>query len=282
MFQYAFAYALSLKWKTQLLIETSFFDGNNFPSKYNAIDRSFELDIFSVNGKKITEEKIEKLLNRKYSKFWTRVPFFEPLKLIRESTFGYFESFINLKPPVCLDGYFQSEKYFLNFQEEIKTLFTFPMGLLNNETQKKVSNLFNNPYSVSIHVRRGDYVSDAPTQSFHGICGLEYYENAMALIRNKIPKAEFFLFTDSPEIVKNEFKAIDNFQIMSDGDYQYNWVDMYLMSQCKHHIIANSSYSWWGAWLGINPEKIVVAPQKWFAVNEVDYSNVVPESWEKI
>lgn len=281
MFQYAFAYALSLKWGGSLYLETSSFK-ENCEKRDSFTPRTFELEVFDLQGKEISREYLEKYYNRKNSRFWSRLPWFKPTTLVKENEFGYYPDFFSIKPPLLLDGYFQCENYFLDYSSQIKKIFAFPITLLNFKQLSIFKSLSANPNAVSIHVRRGDYVTDSSIKSFHGICGTDYYRNAIEKIKSVLPDAEYYLFTDSLELVKEEFREFANIKYIVSESNQPSWIDMMLMSTCKHHIIANSSYSWWGAWLGVNPNKTVIAPEKWFANNEVDYSNVVPEKWIKL
>lgn len=163
-------------------------------------------------------------------------------------------------------GYWQTEKYFNIpiIRQEVK------LNLLPFEFRS-------NCESVSIHVRRGDYTRE-PHLSFHGLMSLSYYERAADWIRARKERVKFYVFSNDPEWCRANFPL--GYNIM-DGFSQHE--DLWLMSQCKHNIIANSSFSWWGAWLGEgDPNKIVVAPQQWFKDPNMQYGDVVPERWVKL
>ncbi len=130
--------------------------------------------------------------------------------------------------------------------------------------------------AVAVHVRRGDYLKPA-INAFHGLLPIKYYENARVKLETTIDNPNYYIFSDDIEWCKLNFKFRNSTFISDKGTA--NWEDMCLMSLCKHNIIANSSYSWWSAWLNTNPDKIVIAPEQWFAKQT---SEIVPEKWLKI
>jgi hypothetical protein len=136
--------------------------------------------------------------------------------------------------------------------------------------------------AVSVHVRRGDYISNPSAQHFHGTCGLDYYKKAVELILSKVNDPHFFIFSDDVKWVADNFMKEIRATIVDINDGSSAVKDMQLMSACKHHIIANSSFSWWGAWLGSNADKIVIGPRQWFADAAVDTGSVLPDSWYKL
>lgn len=175
-------------------------------------------------------------------------------------------------------GTWQSEHYFANAFELVKKQFVFNQELISVKS-KSLSTIIANSISVSIHVRRGDYLSDQYICGFGNICTLDYYRRALAVMEAKLKTFNLFVFTDDQEWVQENFNEFNpvfvNHNIGPDS-----WQDMYLMSKCKHNIIANSSFSWWGAWLNSNPEKIVIAPEKWW--NGINKDDVVPASWIRV
>lgn len=162
------------------------------------------------------------------------------------------------------DGYWQNEKYFKKIKPILLKDFT-----LRNKSDKflKFKKMISNTNSVSIHIRRGDYVERKVTKDYHGVLGFDYYFKAFELIGKKTKHPRFFIFSDDP--------TISSFSGLTDGE------ELILMSKCKHNIIANSSFSWWGAWLNKNPSKIVIAPKKWFGVG-VKNTVALPKEWIRI
>ena len=199
-----------------------------------------------------------------------------------EPSFNYWEEFNKINGKAYLQGFWQTEKYFIEFEDQIRKDFAFksPLNEKNSQLVKQISET----NSVSIHLRRGNYVSDPSTSVVHGTCDLEYYRNAAKLVAEKIGDPVFYIFSDDPEWVKEnlivDFPSV--YVNHNSGKEGYN--DMRLMSHCKHNIIANSTFSWWGAWLNENREKIVVAPKKWFAKEtfQQNVQDLYPDGWIKL
>lgn len=176
-----------------------------------------------------------------------------------------------------LMGTWQSEKYFKGAEEEVLRAFAFKEELLNKKTQQLIVKL-DQCESVSIHVRRDDYLSPTYVQGFGGICTKSYYSVAIEFIKERTNQPLFFVFSDDIDWCKANLD-VQNAFFVDWNQGKESWQDMFLMSKCKHNIIANSSCSWWGAWLNKNPDKIVVAPEKWWNGIKDD---VVPETWIRL
>lgn len=260
MFQYAAGYALSIKHKTELKL-----DIQNLPNGFPP--RNYELSIFGITGPFATNKEIKKLTPP--TNFLTgKSPRLTRWLAAHTPTYVN-ERFIDGKIPdlsnVFLDGNWQSEDYFKAQAKEIRACFKF----------KKTRTHFD-PASVSIHVRRTDYVERHGRAKIIG-CSLGYYKKAMTLIIKKIKQPVFYVFSDDIDWCgKNIFFPGFKFHYSSSPD------DLRLMTLCKHNIVANSSFSWWGAWLNQNPNKIVVAPDPWFNTTETWRREIVPNSWIKI
>ncbi len=174
--------------------------------------------------------------------------------------------------PTRYDGYWQSEKYFLYIANKVRRSFQFRENLLNEQSKKLASYINGNEF-VSIHIRRGDYTN---LTDYFGLCDIEYYKKAINYIQKHTSSPKFIFFSDDIPWVKDNLKNDDAIYV----DWNQGkdcWQDMYLMSLCKHNIIANSSFSWWGAWLNNNPQKIVIAPEKWFKFSP-NY-DIIPNGW---
>lgn len=179
----------------------------------------------------------------------------------------------NVTDNCILDGFFQSEKYFKEYSDEIRELFK-PTEEMITEIQVKYGHLFKER-TTSIHVRRGDYVRHP---NHHPIQPLEYYQRAIELTKNKTDK--YVIFSDDIQWCKETFKG-DMFIFIED---EKDYIEIYLMSMCNYNIIANSSFSWWGAWLNNNNDKVVIGPRMWFgsAYRTWNTNDVIPENWIKI
>tara|TARA_Y100000385_G_C12913753_1_gene559462 strand:- start:24 stop:812 length:789 start_codon:yes stop_codon:yes gene_type:complete len=171
-----------------------------------------------------------------------------------------------------LRGYFQSEKYFKHNREQILKLFS-PQNQIKTYICKKYEALIDNEDYVSIHVRRGDYLK---LSEFHAVLGKEYYDKAM----DKYHGANFVFFSDDIEWCRQTFKG-KNFIFI---EKQPDVIDIFLMSKICHNIIANSSFSWWGAWLNQIDAQTVVAPLRWFGIknSHLQRKDLTPDSWETI
>jgi len=169
-------------------------------------------------------------------------------------------------------GYYQSEKYFKHNRKLILDLFTLKLADLSWVSVQ-------NP-ACSIHIRRGDYLK---LQDHHPTQPLSYYQEAMRYVLAKHQVSHFLVFSDDIEWCKEKLPQTDKFLPLIFVENEPDYVDLLLMSMCDHNIIANSSFSWWGAWLNQNPEKIVVAPKKWFGpAKQLDTKDLLPEEWIQI
>ena len=194
----------------------------------------------------------------------------------QKGVIDYFEE--NLCP--FIKGDFQSELYFENYAEEIRKLFTFRDISIENEN---LARQMRETLSVSLHFRRGDYVSNS---LYDNICSVSYYKSAIQVLSCLVnADVTYFIFSNEVEWAHTfmmEYFPSLCYEIIDINSGKNSYMDMYLMSQCSHNIIANSSFSWWGAWLNQNPDKIVIAPKKWANEEEFKYRNMVPKTWIKI
>lgn len=271
MFQYAAAKAQALRVGTELYLDkTHFFTTPT--GKKNL--RQYELNCFAVN------EQFKQPAFHWIKKFFKVQNVYPGLTTYREPHVHVDHTFFEIKDNTYIEGFFQSEQYFKSAEELIRKEYTFrnpPTGK-NAELLKKI----NTVNAVSIHVRRGDYVNNPETLKMHGICGLDYYQNAIRLIEEQVNAPYFFLFSDEPEWVQQNFNLNHPFEIISHNKGSNSFEDMRLMAACRHNIIANSSFSWWGAWLNNNPEKTVIAPRVWFANPNWSSKDIIPQNWIKI
>jgi len=175
-------------------------------------------------------------------------------------------------------GTWQSEQYFIN-PECIRKSFQFKEQLLNSQTKATAKCLGGVKVTVSIHIRRGDYLSQQFSAGFGNCCPLAYYRESIHYMKTHLDDITFVLFSDDMDWVKENL-PLDNAIYVDHNHGADSWQDMYLMSMCQHNIIANSTFSWWGAWLNDNTDKIVIAPKRWWSSIEND--DVVPESWIRL
>jgi hypothetical protein len=191
--------------------------------------------------------------------------------------------FHSLSNNTLIEGYWQSEKYFIHQKEVIREKYIFkpPVSDQNFRILTKIIN----SNSVSVHIRRGDYAGNNIINGIHGLVEKAYYESCISHVSSRIDNPIFFLFSDDIEWVKSNFRFLtEQFETFFINPNVGNlaFEDLRLMSNCKHNIIANSSFSWWGAWLNNNPEKIVTAPKRWFNDPSINTDDVIPTSWNRI
>ena len=172
-----------------------------------------------------------------------------------------------------LYGYWMNDQYFRDIESELKTAFDFKNI---DDFNVKLSRQLSTENSVSLHIRRGDYIN---LPNFN-ICGESYYKNAISYIEENVRSPKFYIFSDDPEWCETYLKQFNiDYRIIKHNTGTTSFRDMFLMSKCKHNIIANSTFSWWGAWLNNNSEKIVIAPERWWKDTVV---SPVPSQWTKI
>tara|TARA_R110000787_G_scaffold184181_4_gene296050 strand:+ start:727 stop:1608 length:882 start_codon:yes stop_codon:yes gene_type:complete len=277
MFQFALASIIAKKNKSLLKIDTNSFDSNI----EGITPREFELSIFDNSYKKALFTEIENFQKSSFVNKLKKKLGLNYTKVFRESNLRFNDKVLKLKSPIYLEGYFQSYKYFLGEEGYVENIFSFPKGEIEGKNIKFLSDIENNN-STGVHIRRGDYLNDKETQEFHGNCGKEYYSKAIDFFEKQNEDVTFVFFSDDIEWVKNEFNYLDSKKIFIVGNTgENNWIDLFLMSSCSHQIIANSSFSWWSAWLNKNKNKKVIAPKNWFANEKAnkDANDLIPSSW---
>ena len=279
MFQYAAGRALALRLNEELKLDYSW-----FTSVGSDTYRIPMLDIFPIEAKYANAEEVNRVIYKRqniYQKMKGKKQYTS--SYIAEPSYEYWSGFTALTSPAYLLGYWQNEKYFSSVSAIIRQDFLFP-EFSCSDAKSMAAKIEASPCPVCIHIRRGDYVENPVTNQYHGVCPLEYYEKAIQIIVDKNSVSpELFLFSDDPVWVRNNFKTLGCFfeimDIMQHKNMPYH--DMHLMSLCKHHIIANSSFSWWGAWLS-GGDGIVIAPKRWFTEKNVRQYTPSVASWMEI
>lgn len=261
MFQYAFALRLANE-GYPVTMETKLFDILNIHNGYE-IPNVFALKktIPSSNSSSLVMRFVLKW------KFWP----------IANEKFPFTDSIIG-NNRLFYNGYWQSEKWFASIKDQIYYNFDFKGITKKNliEVQK-----MNDCESVSIHIRRGDYLN---TSLYKGCCEIDYFKKAISYIRTKKEFTKLWIFSNDIQWCKESLLSfVDKNTVFVDwNNGTISYQDMYLMTQCKNNIIANSSFSWWGAYLNQHHNKIVIAPKRWTNAPFEQYKDIIPESWIKI
>ncbi len=272
MFQYALGRHLSIKHQTDLKFDVSYY---TFHKK-----RKYELSIFNIKENFATEEEIKKLSGRRPEQaeerfsFWSR-----PKSYIKEQKIKFYPHILNLPNDIYLEGYWQIEKYFKDIKNIIQKDFEIkrPISGMNQELLNTIVSV----ESVNIHFRRGDYVSEETTFKHHGLCPLDYYWRSLKQLTEHVKNPQLFIFSDDMNWVRQNFQ-LDLPTTYIDHNLDNSFEDLRLMTQCKYHIISNSSFSWWAAWLSPWRNKIVFAPQNWYQKRKDYYwDDILPQEWIK-
>ncbi len=265
MFQYAIGRGLALDHKVPLLLDSRPID--------NAVAQLF---MFDIQAEVADETILPPDRNQRIPYILWRYFGGEP-QFCRERTLGYMKAAEQFSDNIYLHGYWQCEKYFTRYQAQIRqdlTLKAAPSG-----QNAKMLDRICNCNAVSIHVRRGDYITDKSYQT----CDLGYYETALQHVVDTTGKDPVvFIFSDDPKWVYDNLDVPFERVVVNINDGDHGYEDMRLMAHCQNNIIANSSFSWWGAWLNTAPDKIVVAPKKWFANPKMFNPDITPKSWVRL
>jgi hypothetical protein len=276
LFQYAAALSLARHHGVELKIDVCELQS---PDKLIKTNRQLELSSFNIDLQIASQQEIASFLQQPFFKryFQKLLPPYKRL-IYKEADFSFDEHFFEASNHLYLKGYRQSEKYFLSIEKEIRQVFTLKPEIIQQpasiEAKLKQEN------SLSIHIRRGDY-RNAAVMQHHGILDATYYTNAIDKIRQLKTDVKLYVFTDDPQWAKENL-SLNDATIISQETSKNHFEDFYLMSCCQHNIIANSSFSWWAAWLNPNPDKLIIAPQKWFNTTEHDTKDLIPNSWIRI
>jgi hypothetical protein len=276
MFQYATARRLSHHHNTDLFLDVTGF------ASYAL--RKYELDIFRIHAKIASPELLKHVsFSRKDSvRLGIRHLLLGETKAqyFKEPTIAFQETVVYLPDNIYLDGYWQSEKYFAEIADLLRkdlSFVTHPSAI-----NKNLLEIISGCNSVSLHIRRGDYVSNRSTMEIHGVLGIDYYVRALDLMEEKVKDPQIFVFSDDIHWARENLKTDLPLHFIDHNGAEKNYEDLRLMSNCKNHIIANSSFSWWGAWLSSNPEKNVITPLNWFNQSNMDTRDLIPASWYRI
>lgn len=270
MFQYALGRRLSIDWQDELKFDLSWF--NNI--KKGDIPRMLEIDKFNISLKEATSAEIANLTPGLIKKIIKRIRG----RLNRNYFYQFYPHLLKKRKSIYLDGYFQSYKYFDPIKEVLLADFSLKNSF-SSEGQKIKEDIELAKEAVALHIRRGDYATIR--KDYNGLCGLAYYEQSINEILKKHSQIKLFIFSDDIAWAKNNLKFNQPMVFVSRPSLS-DAEELILMSLCRHQIIANSTFSWWAAWLNKNPQKIIIAPKLWLAAADIDTSDLLPPAWLQI
>jgi hypothetical protein len=268
LFQYAIARRMSIETRQPFKLDLTAYQADPL--------RAYSLRPFNTCQDVATPDEIRRakpsgfLQRLRYSKRW-----------IRESTpYVYDPDVMQARGDVYLEGYWANEAYFKPIESTIRQEFTVTRELEGENLA--AARAIASTTSVCLHVRRGDYATDPATERFHGLAPLAYYEQAVGRLTQTVTDPHFFVFSDDPAWVREHLRLTRPATYMTHNGADKDYEDLRLMASCRHHIIANSSFSWWGAWLARSPEQIVIAPAKWLNEPAIDTTGATPPAWIRL
>jgi len=272
LFQYAVGRAVALRTGAELLLDTRQYTAKN-PFQY-------DLAHFAIQAKVASEEELPPAKNRPLAYAWWR-KFGRSPRFVREQGLGYNERIGTIEADCYLHGYFQSQRYFADIAPTLWTDLTFKEAI-SGENARMGERIQSRP-SVSMHIRRGDYITDAKALSAHGSTDLAYYQRALEEVRSRSSQDPVvYLFSNDPDWVRDNIKLDAEMVPVAINDGKTAHEDLRLMSLCDHNIITNSTFSWWGAWLNPSHDKIVTAPAQWFASPKLSNPDITPDNWLRL
>lgn len=282
MFQYAVGLSLASKHNTDLVLDISSYENMH----ENDTPRSYDLDVFAIRGSIADKDDFAMIKPPEYrrtlqDKIKHRLALGNTVYYYGETTSSFDPRVLLLKNNTYLSGWWQSEEYFTDIRSLLLKDFS-PKNKLPSGTQKLITEA-SNTNSISVHVRRGDYVTNKFAAAHHGTATLDYYNAAALFMKSFMPDARFFVFSDDIGWCKKHLDFGSNTTYVSGNNGKDAYLDMLIMKSCKHNIIANSSFSWWGAWLNENNTKIVIAPRAWYTdpVKNRE-ADIVPNNWMRM
>jgi hypothetical protein len=270
LFQYAAGRALADRTGTKLRLDACYFGVEKL--------RSFELENFKIRAAVVREpaESARYMYRDHIEDGWIRGRF--GAETVREPHYHYSDVLENAPPDSFISGYWQSERHFASSEKAVRA--ELRPKRLSRRARKIKRQIESAAESVAVHVRRGDIASDPELRAWFGLTPLEYYERAAALIFEQRANPHFFVFSDEPAWCAENLDLPGTMNIVSGETSACD--DLALISCCGDAIIANSSFSWWGAWLGESPDSIVIAPSQWVGELGHDTSDVIPDRWQTL
>lgn len=272
MFQYAMGRALAERHGVPLLLDLRGLQHDPL--------RDYALSHFRITAKLAAETDMPRELGPLGRRLHRLPRWLTGQTRIVEQGFPFDPTIIELKAPLHLAGNWQSERYFSSYAGLIRDEFRLQDPFTPD--RQAIADMLAERPMVSVHVRRGDYANNAKTNAYHGTCEPSYYAAAQQQLGDQIGDLQYMVFSDDPDWARENLTSFSLATFVEPSSDGRDEQDLHLMAACKHHIIANSSFSWWGAWLNPDPAKRVIAPRQWFKGASHDTSDLIPFSWMRL
>ena len=273
MFQYAAGRSLAVRLGLPLILDLSWFGGQ--PERKFAL-APFRIEAVKRNQYSWLPPRGRAMISRLCRRLLPRIMH---VPVWREPHFHYSAEFAALSGPVFLEGYWQSERYFRGVRTQLLQEFTLRVPL--PPACAKLLEEIRSCDAICVHVRRGDYLSNPVAAKVHGTCSVDYYYAGVGELRQGLARPHCFVFSDDPAWVRSSFAFDCPMTVIDVNGPLDAHLDLVLMAACCHFLIANSSLSWWGAWLGDHAGKKVIAPARWFLTDDKDTRDLIPDCWQR-
>ena len=275
LFQYAAGRSLAAQISAPLVLDLSWFRGQKL--------RKFSLSSFQIKAAECSQfQWLPSYSQAQISRFSRRfLPRIMGVPVLRETHFHYNEKFSKINGPVYLEGYWQSEFYFKEIRHLLLKDFTLNHYVPNSNLEM-LSKINNGCDAICVHVRRGDYISNSSAAKIYGECSPDYFHRGVTKLSNELNNPHCFVFSDDYDWVRSNLKFSVPTTIVDINGQDAPEIDLVLMSNCHHFLIANSSFSWWAAWLAKRANKKIIAPEKWFLNADINTKDLIPSSWQRL
>ena len=284
MFEYAYAYAVAQRMKKRkIIVYLDMRDSDVTLYDRRRIGRRIAIDKFNISIPAADSEVLrhwnyimDKTISHRMVQYMQSIGLWK-YQVIQEDKFHYEKKYLQIRDDTYVNGWFQHYQYFNGYRKQLLSEFTLKEEWSIPEQLRQIMKEYQ---VVSIHVRRGDYITNSYARKLLPVCRKDYYMDAVKYLKTRVSNPYLFIFTNDEKWVNNNL-YFDVPGIVITGHYNLSDVqELILMSQCKHNIIANSTFSWWGAWLNTYENKIVIVPHRWF--KDVSRENIALESWVKM
>lgn len=275
MFQYAMARRLAYVNDAELKLDIHWYQNN--PGRAYELDRFNIIARYAARSECRQYSKANRITRKMHRVLARHFPALHPSGYIIEGAFEFNNHAFSSKPPVYIEGNWQSEKYFADIKDIILREFTLRSEV--DPENRRMAESVQDCNSVAVHIRRGDYVEERKNTKVYARCSLDYYRQAIETVAARHQELRLFVFTDDRAWAVNNIRFDLPTTLVRHNDPDRGIMDMWLMSQCRYHIIANSTFSWWGAWLCRQSDKIVIAPSRWFLDRNMTTSDLIPGDW---